>query len=291
MKKSVIFLLSPFIVCLTSYGQENVITGKIKNAENNEPMAYVNIGIKNKTAGTVSTIEGMYKLRLNEKITADDTVLFSHVGFVTQRYQISELKNDHKTILLLPENVALDEVVISSKKIELRPKKIGRSSKGLGLLHLNFYSFYEKEVDDRLSKERGMKLKIRKNCRIDALSFNITSNDFSSLKFRLNFYKIEDGLPTDLIVKKNIIFDIKDGYLGWHQVDLTPYDIYFNDDIKEAAVTIQWLESVKAHENSKYFAISTAGSPTHTAYFRDKAMDHWTKGEQNLSFYLDAMCE
>lgn len=158
-------------------------------------------------------------------------------------------------------------------------------------MHSNFYSYYEKGVDDRLSKERGMKFKIRKNCHIKDLNFNITSNDFKSLKFRVNFYKIENGLPTDLKVQKNIIFEIKDNFLGWFKVDLEPYEIYLKEEVEEIAVTIQWLESVKADDKSKYFAISTASSPTHTAYFREKAMDSWNKGGQNLSFYLNAMCE
>ena len=88
-----------------------------------------------------------------------------------------------------------------------------------------------------------MKLRIKKNCIIKSLNFNITSNDFTSLKFRINFYKIESDLPTDLIVQKNIIFEIKDNFLGWCKVDLTPYDIYLEKEIKNVAVTIQWVES------------------------------------------------
>ena len=94
-----------------------------------------------------------------------------------------------------------------------------------------------------------------------------------------------------MIVEKDIILEIKDNFLGWFKLDLEPYKIYLKEDIKEVAVTIQWIESVKANKKSKYFAISTASSPTHTTFFREKAMDSWTKGGQNLSFFLDAMCE
>lgn len=204
---------------------------------------------------------------------------------------ISELKYKNNKILLQPENTELDEVLVSSKKIKLKSKKIGRTSKGLGLTHMNFYSYYEKDVDDRLSKERGMKLKIRRNCHIKDLNFKITSNDFTSLKFRVNFYKIEDGLPTELLIEKNIVFEVKDNFLGWFKVDLELYEIYLKEDIEDVAVTIQWLESVKKNEKSKYFSISTAASPLNTAYFREKAMDTWTTGGQSLSFYLNAMCE
>lgn len=290
MKRCLIIIL---ILTLNNIGycQDKKISGEVRNYENNEPLPYLNIGIANKTVGTVSDKNGLFNLDLNDKITPEDTIIFSFIGFKTEKYLVSELRNQKGSILLQPKNTELEEVVITSKKIKLKHKKIGRTTKGLGLMHSNFYSYYEKDVDDRLSKERGMKFKIRKNCHIQHLNFNITSNDFKSLKFRVNFYKIENGLPTDLIVQKNIVFEIKDNFLDWFKVDLEPYDIYFKEETEEIAVTIQWLESIKENKKSKYFAISTASSPTHTAYFREKAMDSWTKGGQNLSFYLNAICE
>ena len=56
-------------------------------------------------------------------------------------------------------------------------------------MHTNFYTYEEKGVDDRLSKEIGMKFKLQNDCKINDLNFNITSNEFSSLKFRLNIYE------------------------------------------------------------------------------------------------------
>lgn len=286
-------LLTIIIVLINTicHSQNKEIIGEIRNFENNERLAYVNIGIANKTVGTVSNKDGLFKLSLNNKVIKNDTVIFSYIGFRTEKRSISELHNKNNKIFLHPENTELDEVIVSSKKIKLKAKKIGRTSKGLGLTHMNFYSYYEKDVDDRLGKERGMKIKLRRNCHIKDLNFNITSNDFTSLKFRVNFYKIENGLPTELLVNKNIVFEVKDNFMGWFKVDLEPYEIYLKEEIEEVAVTIQWLESVKKDEKSKYFSISTAASPLNTAYFREKAMDTWTSGGQSLSFYLNAMCE
>jgi len=287
----VFFSIISVFISVIVHSQEKIISGKVWNFENNKALAYVNIGIKYKTVGTVSNKNGFFKLSLNDKVSSKDTVVFSYIGFKTEKYLVSELNKIKEPILLQPQNMELEEVVISSKKIKLKSKKIGRTSIGLGLMHSNFYTYYEKDVDDRLSKERGMKFNIRRNCHIKDLNFNITSNDFKSLKFRVNFYKIQDGLPTDLLVQENIIFEIKDNFLGWFKVNLEPYEIYIKEETEKVAVTIQWIESVKSNKKSKYFAISTASSPTHTAYFREKAMDSWDKGGQNLSFYLNAMCE
>ena len=290
MKLKIVFLFI-FWANAISYSQNRDIEGTVKGFEDNEPLPYVNIGIANKTVGTVSDKNGFFHLSLNNNVTQKDTVVFSYVGFRKEMYLASELKNKNNNILLYPQNVELNEVVVSSKKIKLKTKKIGRTSKGLGLTHMNFYSYNEKDVDDRLSKEVGMKLKIKRNCHIKDLNFKITSNDFTSLKFRLNFYKIKNGLPTELLLNKNVVFEIKNNFLGWFKVNLEPYKIYLKNETEEVAVTIQWLESVKESDKSKYFAIATAASPLNTAYYREKAMDTWSKSGQSLSFYLNALCE
>ena len=270
------------------YSQDKIIEGEVLNTELNTPLAYVNIGIAKKNVGTVSNVKGKFRLKLNDQISDQDTIIFSHIGFTSKEVIVSNLISKSKIVLLDPKTSDLNEVIVEAKMP--KPKKIGRHTKGLGLTHANFYSYYDEDVDDKLSREKGMKLKINKNCRIKDLNFNITGNDFRSLKFRVNFYKIENDLPTKIIVNKNIIFEIKDGFLGWFTVDLEPYDIYFEKEIEEIAVTIQWVESVKTGEKSKYFSISTAASPINIAFSRDKAMDVWMKSGQYLSFYLNAMC-
>src|SRR5690606_16675028 len=99
-------------------------------------------------------------------------------------------------IELEPHVTELDEIVVKFKTP--KAKKLGRKGKGLGLTHYNFYSVYEEDVDDRLSKEMGIRIDLKKDCKINALNFNITSNQFKSLKFRVNFYSIQKGLPNNL---------------------------------------------------------------------------------------------
>jgi hypothetical protein len=276
-------------ITLNSFSQEKTINGEIIDAVNKTYLQYATIGISNKSTGTVSNSDGKFSLKISEKINENDLVSFSYVGYQTQTIAISKVKLSNNVIELEPEQNQLDEVVV--KFVQPRPKILGRDSKGFGLMHTNFYTYYEKDVDDRLSKEIGMKFKLKKDCKINDLNFNITSNEFSSLKFRLNFYKIENGFPTKLIVEKDIVFEIKDEFKGWFIVDLKPYEIYLDKETEDIAVTIQWVESKKANEKSKYFAISTAASATETSFFREKSMDTWIKSGQSLSFYLNAMCK
>ena len=284
-----LYLFLFFATILNSFSQEKTVNGEIKDAENKTHLQYANVGISNKNTGTVSNSEGKFSLKINEKITENDLVSFSYVGYQTKKIAISKLNLSNNIIELEPEKNQLDEIVV--KLVKPKPKILGRNSKGLGLMHANFYSNYEKDVDDRLSKEIGMKFKLKKDCKINDLNFNITSNDFSSLKFRLNFYKLENGFPTTLIVEKDIVFEIKDEFKGWFHLDLKPYEIYLDKETEDIAITIQWVESKKTNEKSKYFGISTAMSATETSFFREKTMDSWKKSGQGLSFYLNSMCK
>lgn len=282
-------LLLLFLITFNVFAQEKTISGEIKDSENNSTLEYVNIGIFNKNTGTVSNSKGIFSLKLNEKVSLNDTIVFSHVGYESKKIVVNQLKSTNNSIVLKSSENTLKEVVVKFK--QPKPKQFGRSSKGFSLMHSNFYYALDKDVDDRLSREKGMKFKIKKDCKVNDFNFNITSNEFKSVKFRLNFYKIENDLPTHLIVDKDIIFEVKNGFLGLYTLDLKPFDIYLDKEMGDIAVTIQWIESVKTNEKSKFLAISTAMSATETSFYREKNMSNWYKSGQSLTFYLNTMCQ
>lgn len=290
-KKSVFFALFQ-LFAYVGIGQLATIYGEVREAESNNLLPYVTIGVAGKNAGTVSDKAGKFKLDLNGQIALTDTIVFSHIGYDTRKIVVGEFSANKGIIILHAKPAELAEVVFTPKTIKRKQKEIGRSSKGLGLTHFNFYTAYEKDVDDRLSKEVGMKLKIRRSCQLKDLNFYVSGNQFTSLKFRIYFYNIKNGLPGDIIIDDNVIVEIKNNYEGWVKVDLSPYKIRFGKEEEEdIAVTIQWIESVKSSPSSKFFSISTASSPVHTLYYREKAMDTWKKSNQALSFYVNASCE
>ncbi len=271
------------------YAQENNISGEIQDSQNNAALEYVNIGIPDKNVGTVSNGKGNFILKLNEKVNPNDTIVFSYIGFETKKVLISQLKSSNNIVKMMPSENTLKEVVVSFKKP--KPKQFGRSAKGLGLMHFNFFTALDKTVDDYLSRERGMEFIIKKDCKVTDFNFNITSNEFKSVKFRLNFYKIKNGLPSTILIEKDIIFEVKDNKLGLFTLDLQPYDIYLDKEMGNIAVTIQWIESVKSTEKSKFFAISTAMSATENSFYRERNMANWSKSGQSLTFYLNTLCQ
>ena len=288
MNKNSLALIFFLILFSTGFLQGLEILGNISDEKNNEPLPYVNIGIPNKNFGTVSDENGNFKLKLNSEIEENDTIVFSYIGYNSIKKLVSELKIQTNTLMMIPDDNNLGEVVFKTKK--LKEKRLGRTNKGLGLMHWNFYSSKEKDVDDRLSKEVGMNFKLRRNCRLEKFNFAITSNEFKSLKFRINIYDIKNDKPDSLIITENIIFELKDQILGWNSIDLNPYNIYLKQDLEEFVVTIQWVESKKENKKSKFFGIPASTSPFHKIYYREKAMDDFESQTGSLSMYLDAKC-
>ncbi len=233
----------------------------------------------NRNGGSIWS--GIYRIDKNIKIN------FSYIGFRTLEIPISALQKQNNFIELESLENTLPQVIVGLKKPKI--KKNGRSSKGLGMMHANFYSYHDKEADDKLSREMGMKFKIGSDCRIEDLNFNITSNEYKLLKFRLNFYSIKNNLPSELLFNKDIIFSITDGFLGWYKLDLRSYDLNLSKENESIAVSIQWLESVKNNNESKYFSISAAISPADKFYFREKGFDKWTTSNSSLSFYINTL--
>lgn len=276
------------ILISLGFSQETLIQGKVTDS-NNKTLPFVNIGIPNKNTGTVSNQNGSFILKIPSNISRIDTVVFSYIGYKTIKKSVAELigQKGKSTQMEIEEN-QLKEVILETKKF--KNKKIGRTNRGLGLMHFNYYTAKEKEVDDRLSKEIGMNFKLKRNCRLEKFNFAISTNEFEKLKLRVNIYSLIDGKPQDLLISDNIITEIENEETGWKSIDLNPYNIYLEEELDEFLVTLQWVESKKSKAKSKFFAIPASKSPLHKIYSRQKAMDEWKSQTGSLSMYLDARC-
>ncbi|AEV33531.1 hypothetical protein Oweho_2563 [Owenweeksia hongkongensis DSM 17368] len=102
-------LVFAFLICFTSaFGQG--IRGLITD-ENNEPMPYASIYIKQKGTGTSSNIDGRYELRLPP---GKYEITYQFVGFTTQQKTVT-IDNTIKVvdIKLQPQTESLQEVAVT----------------------------------------------------------------------------------------------------------------------------------------------------------------------------------
>ena len=86
---------------------EQTITGSVTDGESNEPLPGVNVLAKGTTVGTVTDIDGNYRLTVDDNVS---TLVFSSIGYETKEVSI----NDQSTInlVLTPDVQSLSEVVV-----------------------------------------------------------------------------------------------------------------------------------------------------------------------------------
>ena len=107
MKNQILFI---FIIFLTqiAHSQVDRVSGKVIDADNRKPLAFVNIVINDSYKGGTTDIDGKFSLRSSETITH---LKLSYVGYETMVYQIGDQKSNF-TIKLKQTNYELPEYVV-----------------------------------------------------------------------------------------------------------------------------------------------------------------------------------
>ncbi|UII32370.1 SusC/RagA family TonB-linked outer membrane protein [Fulvivirga ulvae] len=129
MKK---FLLISFMLVLIlghyeSQAQERSITGKVTSVDEGQPLPGVNVVLKGTTTGTVTDIEGNYKLNVPQE---GGVLVFSFIGLESQEMQIgSRAVID---VQMASDVTQLSEVVVTAVGIERSKKSLGYSVENVG---------------------------------------------------------------------------------------------------------------------------------------------------------------
>jgi iron complex outermembrane receptor protein len=110
MRRSITWsrLISVFLllfIVMVSYAQQISITGTV-TGEDGEPLPGVNVLIKGTTAGTVTNLDGLYSIDLDEGAT----LLFSFVGYLPQ--EIATGTSTVIDVVLSEDLIGLEEVVV-----------------------------------------------------------------------------------------------------------------------------------------------------------------------------------
>jgi len=97
-----------FVGFSTAYAQDKTISGTVTSSEDNSSLPGVNVFVKGTTQGTVTDLEGKYRLT----ISADaNTLVFSYIGFISQEVKIAGRSTVNLT--LEPDTELLEEVVVT----------------------------------------------------------------------------------------------------------------------------------------------------------------------------------
>ncbi|MDD2286911.1 MAG: hypothetical protein PHQ11_16110, partial [Paludibacter sp.] len=153
---------------------------------------------------------------------------------------------------------------------------------GMKMLFVPLFMKQELDKNDFIGREVGVALEVSRDCHVKKLNFFIALNKYDNVKLRALFYEMKDGRPGDLIVNKDIIFNV-DIEKGWYSVDLIPYGIYLSKG-QQIAVTLMTLDETNRNE----FFIYGRLLKNPGLFRRDRALGEWDISNGGMALYLDA---
>jgi len=232
MKTTSLTLLTVILFFLQAKAQ--VIKGNIKDAKTGETLSYVNVGVINRSIGTVSNDAGEYAITLNNSDA--DSLRFSMIGYKPQAFAVKELatRQGALNISLVPDVKQLAEVKVTNHK--WKTAVLGNTTKSQST-NAGF-------TTNALGHEIGIIIKIKRSPTwLKSFNASLTENNLDSVKLRLNVYSVKDGMPDRNLLHDNIFVTVKKGQKAI-DVDLTPYNIMVEDNF---FIGLEWIKTVPGH--------------------------------------------
>jgi hypothetical protein len=278
---SILFLT--IIISIQVQGQ--VITGRIINNTNKEPIEYVNIGIVDMPIGTTTNGKGNFSLDINRQ-SVDNFVRISMIGYVSQTFTIEELLKKVNIIALEEKHYEISEVVVrpNGKQRKVGITKISRGGGVCGWGGTQFGAGHEIGTKIDLG-EKAVKLK--------SLHIRLYKQSFDSTLLRLQIRDIIGNLPNKELMNENIYLTVSQES-GWVEFDFSKYGIVLSGEI---ALTLEWLNVFGINEN-RLIRMNRSKAPTANVLFNVKKKTgllymrmgseaKWTINDtQSPSFYL-----
>jgi predicted alpha/beta superfamily hydrolase len=253
------------------------ITGEVMDANDKRPLAYVNIGIKEKNIGTISKEDGSFSIDIPSEYQSG-SLTFSIVGYYESTLSIKDvMSKGNVTIQLKEKPTQLEEVIVTGKK--MTEKKYG--IKRRGAIHFTDGIF---KKDD--SFEIGQVIRLGNTvAQITSLNLHINSSRPDNANFRINFYRydIDENIPKERIVEKSILqrHPVKE---GWLRFDLSNYDILIKGDV---LISLEFIP--EADVKQILYEVKLGGSSK--SFFRKTSLGQWTRPPHHYCLYATAITD
>jgi len=110
------YFLTYIFLFFSFYANSQIVTkimGKVVDAKTNEPLSFVNIQLKGTKVGTITDLNGNYKIETKEK---SDSIIASFVGYQSQAKKIYVGRFQTINFSLEPSSIELPEITVQTKK-------------------------------------------------------------------------------------------------------------------------------------------------------------------------------
>ena len=247
------------------------ISGSVLNEKSRQPIEFVNIGIVGKNIGTVSDRNGNFSLLIDVQ-HANDSLLFSYIGFESRSVRISEMR-ENGIITLSEKSQLLDEVVVVPRNFRERTFGTTTSSRRI-----------QAGFSQNLGYEAGLLIRNRGVALLKSVRANIASLASGIIFYRLNVYE-ERGRrnfvniltePIYIITSREEI--LKNGL----QIDLADKNIVVNGNF------LVTLERISDLGDCILFFPASFRQRT---YFRKTSQGSWEAGPIGIALSVTALVE
>lgn len=248
-----------------SYAQ--LISGVVSDSKTNEPLPYVHIGVVGKNMGVISRDDGSYQIDLSTA-GPSDVLAFSIIGFDTRSFPVGDLKPGRMDVRLSQKTYTLKEVVIRSKKEQPKSSKLGRftpSKTTMGQSGKEEFGF---------GGEWGLRISHnKKKYFINNIQLHLRFNTVDSVLFRINMYKVENEMPGESILQKEIFMTSKKKQ-KWIVRNLIKENLVLDQDLIVTYEVVRvWFSN--RGENRLFFT-KGADYPEGLTYYRASSQSSWT---------------
>ena len=104
------------LISLEALTQDMVkLSGRVIDAETQEPLGYATVGIKDKPIGVVTNTEGAFEINVSD-FGSGDSLKVSMLGYDNHAFLISEYQNN-SVIAMKQKPVVLDEIVVNKESL------------------------------------------------------------------------------------------------------------------------------------------------------------------------------
>ena len=260
----------------TLANSQNSYNGTVYEENSTTIIPYAIVKVQDKNIGVVSNESGKFSLS-NQGIDLNDTLIITCLGYKPRTFSVRDWKND-LSIYMESDPVHLSEATIRAKRA--KEIKIGITNGGTKTLFIPLFTKKEYGKDNLIGREIGTTFQIEKDCNIKGIHIFVASNKYDSIKMRAIFYSVENGLPKDIIVNRDIIFNVSKKK-GWVDIDISQHNIHFYEG-QQIALTLMTLDET----NKDQFFIYAKMVSKNGLLRRDQALGDWKKSKGGMSIYL-----
>lgn len=268
------FLLIISVIIFKNLAMCQMLNGQIVELGKDIPIAYSRIGILHQNKGIVSDSNGYFRIDLSN-LSELDTLVVSAIGFEKMEFLVSQcrtylLNQENLKIELSPKTKELEEVIVVAGKYKIL--QTGNNVKSSMIIA----GFQNKS----LGAEMGTILNYNKKKKglITKLHFNVVANQFDTIKYRVNLYELENGLPGKSLLYEPIYFYGTPSN-GVIDIDISEMSIYVKSD---CFVSIELIENIGME--GLFFKSAFLRS---ASYHREAPEGSWIKANVDLGFWAE----